>query len=70
VGEAPTDEDGRFVLDGMPPEVDVEVWAADHESGAWGAQVATPARGVLTLLTTASSPPCASLRGCGAMFRR
>jgi hypothetical protein len=69
-GEAPTDAHGRFVIDGMPPEVDVEVWAADHESGAWGAQVATPGRGELTLLTTVPSPPCGSLQGCSAVSRR
>jgi hypothetical protein len=41
-GEAPTDGQGRFVLDGMPVDQDVEVWAKGNASGAWGAQVSEP----------------------------
>jgi hypothetical protein len=41
-GEAPTDAQGRFVLDGMPVDQDVEVWAKGNASGAWGAQVSEP----------------------------
>lgn len=48
-GEAPTDGNGRFTLDGMPADQDVEVWAAGNASGAWGAQVATPATTQLAL---------------------
>lgn len=48
-GEAPTDGNGRFTLDGMPADQDVEVWAAGNATGAWGAQVATPAVGMLAL---------------------
>ena len=48
-GEAPTDGNGRFVLDGMPADNDVEVWAAGNASGAWGAQVATPSTSQLAL---------------------
>jgi hypothetical protein len=48
-GEAPTDAEGRFLLDGMPADQDVEVWAAGNASGAWGAQVATPQRSQLAL---------------------
>ncbi len=48
-GEVPTDGQGRFLLDGMPAEEDVEVWAAGNAAGAWGAQVATPQRSQLAL---------------------
>lgn len=41
-GEAPTDAQGRFVLDGMPVDQDVEVWAKGNATGAWGAQVSEP----------------------------
>ncbi len=48
-GEAPTDGAGRFMLDGMPADQDVEVWAAGNASGAWGAQVATPSTSQVAL---------------------
>ncbi len=48
-GEAPTDGKGRFSLDGMPSDADVEVWAAGNATGAWGAQVATPSTSQLAL---------------------
>lgn len=54
-GEAPTDAHGRFLLDGMPNDADVEVWAAGHASGAWGAQVATPERHELALTFVAAA---------------
>jgi hypothetical protein len=47
-GEVPCDGNGRFVLDGMPAE-DVEAWAADNATGAWGARVADALTGHLTL---------------------
>lgn len=49
-GEAPTDKSGRFVLDGLPADLDVEVWAAGNATGAWGARVADPATSQLALL--------------------
>jgi len=49
-GEAPLDAKGRFALDGMPEDADVEVWAAGNATGAWGAQVATPTQSQLALL--------------------
>lgn len=54
-GEAPTDGHGRFLLDGMPADADVEVWAAGNASGAWGAQVATPERNELALTFVAAA---------------
>lgn len=54
-GEAPTDGEGRFILDGMPADADVEVWAAGHAAGAWGAQVATPERNQLALTYVAAA---------------
>jgi hypothetical protein len=54
-GEAPTDAHGRFLLDGMPADADVEVWAAGNASGAWGAQVATPERHELALTFVAAA---------------
>ena len=48
-GDAPTDGAGRFLLDGMPADHDVEVWAVGNASGAWGAQVATPASSQVAL---------------------
>ncbi|MDP2339397.1 MAG: carboxypeptidase regulatory-like domain-containing protein [Deltaproteobacteria bacterium] len=48
-GEAPTDGDGRFMLDGLPTNEDVEVWASGNATGAWGAQVATPSTTQLAL---------------------
>ncbi|MBM4281356.1 MAG: carboxypeptidase regulatory-like domain-containing protein [Deltaproteobacteria bacterium] len=47
-GEVPCDGDGRFVLDGMPVE-DVEAWAADNATGAWGARVADASTSELAL---------------------
>ena len=41
---------GRFVLDGMPADADVEVWAEGNATGAWGAQVSTPAGERLALV--------------------
>ena len=49
-GEAPTDGSGRFLLDGMPADEDVEVWAIGNATGAWGAQVATPSTTRLALI--------------------
>jgi protocatechuate 3,4-dioxygenase beta subunit len=54
-GEAPTDSHGRFLLDGMPADADVEVWAVGNASGAWGAQVATPERNELALTFVAAA---------------
>jgi protocatechuate 3,4-dioxygenase beta subunit len=54
-GEAPTDGHGRFLLDGMPADADVEVWAVGNASGAWGAQVATPERNELTVTFVAAA---------------
>ena len=48
-GEANTDGGGRFVLDGMPTDQDVEVWAVGNATGAWGAQVASPSTTQLAL---------------------
>ena len=41
-GVEQADAAGRFVLDGMPADADVEVWAEGNATGAWGAQVSTP----------------------------
>jgi hypothetical protein len=41
-GTARTDASGRFVLDGMPQNEPVEVWAKGNATGAWGARVAEP----------------------------
>jgi hypothetical protein len=49
-GEAPLDAKGRFALDGMPADADVEVWAVGNATGAWGAQVATPATSQVALV--------------------
>ena len=51
VGKA--DGAGRFVLAGMPPDADVEVWAEGNATGAWGAQVASPGSDRLALVYTA-----------------
>lgn len=42
-GTTRTDGSGRFVLDGMPQDEPVEVWAKGNATGAWGARVAEPA---------------------------
>jgi hypothetical protein len=53
-GEVQSDADGRFVIDGLPAD-DVELWAADNATGAWGARVAdaTTAQVALTWLPPA-----------------
>ncbi len=48
-GEAPTDGAGRFMLDGLPANQDVEVWAVGNATGAWGARVADPGTTQLAL---------------------
>jgi 5-hydroxyisourate hydrolase-like protein (transthyretin family) len=48
-GDAPTDKAGRFVLDGLPGDLDVEVWASGNATGAWGARVADPTTTQLAL---------------------
>ncbi len=48
-GDAPTDKNGRFLLDGLPADDDVEVWATGNATGAWGARVATPSTTQLAL---------------------
>lgn len=48
-GEAPTDGNGRFTLDGLPADQDVEVWAVGNATGAWGARVADPSTTQLAL---------------------
>jgi hypothetical protein len=52
-GVEKADGEGRFVLAGMPADVDVEVWAEGNATGAWGAQVASPGRDTLALVYTA-----------------
>ena len=54
-GVEQADGAGRFVLDGMPADADVEVWAEGNATGAWGAQVSTPAGERLALVYVA--PP-------------
>lgn len=49
-GVEKADGDGRFVLAGMPPDADVEVWAEGNATGAWGAQVASPGNDKLALV--------------------
>ncbi|MCC7074022.1 MAG: carboxypeptidase regulatory-like domain-containing protein [Deltaproteobacteria bacterium] len=49
-GVEQADGAGRFVLDGMPADADVEVWAEGNATGAWGAQVSTPAGERLALV--------------------
>ncbi|MBI1945894.1 MAG: carboxypeptidase regulatory-like domain-containing protein [Deltaproteobacteria bacterium] len=49
-GVEQADGAGRFVLDGMPADADVEVWAEGNATGAWGAQVSTPAGEQLALV--------------------
>ena len=41
-GVESADENGQFLLDGMPGSEDVEVWADGTAVGAWGARVAGP----------------------------
>lgn len=52
-GVEQADGAGRFVLDGMPAQADVEVWAEGNATGAWGAQVSTPAGEQLALVYVA-----------------
>jgi hypothetical protein len=52
-GVEQADGAGRFVLDGMPADADVEVWAEGNATGAWGAQVSTPAGAQLALVYVA-----------------
>lgn len=49
-GVEQADEAGRFVLDGMPNDADVEVWAEGNATGAWGAQVSSPGSEPLALV--------------------
>jgi hypothetical protein len=49
-GVEKADGEGRFVLAGMPPDADVEVWAEGNATGAWGAQVASPGNDKLALV--------------------
>lgn len=49
-GVEKVDGEGRFVLAGMPPDADVEVWAEGNATGAWGAQVASPGNDKLALV--------------------
>ncbi len=51
-GVEKADADGHFVVDGMPTDADVEVWAEGNASGAWGAQVASPGNNRLALVYT------------------
>lgn len=49
-GVEQADGKGRFVLDGMPSDADVEVWAEGNATGAWGAQVSSPGGEPLALV--------------------
>ena len=49
-GVEQADASGRFVLDGMPNDADVEVWAEGNATGAWGAQVSSPGSEPLALV--------------------
>lgn len=51
-GVEKVDGAGRFALDGMPLDADVEVWAEGNATGAWGAQLASPGRDQLALVYT------------------
>jgi hypothetical protein len=51
-GVEKADASGHFVVAGMPPDADVEVWAEGNATGAWGAQVASPGNDQLALVYT------------------
>ena len=41
VGTTKADAEGKFLLQGLPPDADVELWAEGNATGAWGAVVAS-----------------------------